>query len=265
MSQHHSKKSAEAKEKSAFFAARTPQHKPADQQAQDGADTDSDADRASTAGKQADTPLTQNLLQTMLDAAVAKMQFTVTEAINDVRQDITSLEARTSHLEGNMGRLNAANADTEERLSKNEDKLYLQETKIADIEDRSRRNNIRLRGVPEEIGPQDLTAFAVELFKAILPDIPADMFLLDRIHRLPRPQHLPPTASRDVLMRLHYYHIKDQILRAHRSKKTLPDQFRDILLFMDLSAETLRRSKSTEEEERRPPKARGTRRPVTAS
>ncbi|CAH2312669.1 Hypothetical predicted protein [Pelobates cultripes] len=82
------------------------------------------------------------------------------------------------------------------------------------------------------------------MFRVLLPDITMDMFLLDCIHRLPRPQHLPPTTPRDVLMRLHYYHVKDQILRAHRTKKNLPTQFKDILMFMDLSAETLRRRRS---------------------
>ncbi|CAH2313312.1 Hypothetical predicted protein [Pelobates cultripes] len=94
MSQHRAKKTTEAKDKSAFFAARTSQHKPADHQCQDGADTDSDADRACTAVKQVDVPLTQNLLQIMLDAAVAKMQTTVTEAINGMRKDLTDLPPR---------------------------------------------------------------------------------------------------------------------------------------------------------------------------
>ncbi|CAH2249373.1 Hypothetical predicted protein [Pelobates cultripes] len=242
MSQHRTKKHTEAKDKSAFFAARKPQHKAADPQAQDGADSEYDTERDYTVSRQEDCPLTQSLLQSMLDAAVTKMQTTVTEALNDMRKGLKELEVRTSHLEGNVESLTGAHNETDIRLTKIEDQLYRQETKLADAEDRSRRSNVRLRGVPEDIAPQNLTAYAVEFFQTLLPDIPAEMFLLDRIHRLPKPQHLPPTTPRDVLMRL--YHIKDQILRTHHTKKDLPTQFKDILMFMDLSAETLRRRRS---------------------
>ncbi|CAH2249526.1 Hypothetical predicted protein [Pelobates cultripes] len=132
MSQHRAKKTAEAKDKSAFFAARMPQHKPADHQTQDGADPDYDADCVCIAGKQEDVPLTQRFLQTMLDAAVPKMQTTVTEAINDMRKYLTDLDACASHLEDNMENLTTAHNATEVRLSKIEEQLYIHETKIED-------------------------------------------------------------------------------------------------------------------------------------
>ncbi|CAH2252057.1 Hypothetical predicted protein [Pelobates cultripes] len=244
MSQHRTEKVTEAKEKTAFFTARTPQHKAADPQTQDGASQKCDMERDETASRQEDCPLTQSLLQTMLDAAVTKMQTAVTTALNDIRKGLKEIEARTSDLEDSMESLTGACNEADTRLSILEEQIHRQETKMADAEDRSRRNNIRLRGVPEDIALQNLTAYAVELFHALLPDIPAEMFLLDCIHRLPKPQHLPLTTPRDVFMRLHYYHIKEQILRAHRTKKDLPTQFKDILLFMDLSAETLRRRRS---------------------
>ncbi|CAH2292151.1 Hypothetical predicted protein [Pelobates cultripes] len=146
MSQHQAKKTAEAKDKTAFFAARTPQHKLADPQAQDGADPDEDAERDYT-----------------VNAAVTKMQTAVTEAKNDLKKGLTDLEARASHLEGNIESLTGAQIETEKRLSKLEEQLYNHETKIADAEDRSRRNNLRLRHVPEDVGAQDLTAYSVDV------------------------------------------------------------------------------------------------------
>ncbi|CAH2253919.1 Hypothetical predicted protein [Pelobates cultripes] len=136
MSQHRAKKTAEAKDKTAFFAARTPQHKLADPQAQDGADPDEDAERDYTLSKQEDSTLTQGLLQIMLDAAVHKMQTAVTEAINDLKKGLTDLEARASHLEGNIESLTGAQIETETHLNKLEEQLYNHETKIADAEDR---------------------------------------------------------------------------------------------------------------------------------
>ncbi|CAH2226218.1 Hypothetical predicted protein [Pelobates cultripes] len=244
MSQHRIKKGADTKDKAAFFVARTPHPKQAEVQAQDGAEADYHADLTDAQEADTNTPLTPNLLQKMLDVAVMRMQASFTTALAKIKNEITDLDARASQLEEKMEETTTAHAAFEDRLEDIEKRLSLHETKITDAEDRSRRNNIRLRGVPEDVGAQDLTAFTMELFRAVLPDIPADMLLLDRIHRIPRPQHLPPTTPRDVLMRLHYYHTKDQILRAHRARKDLPDKFKSILLFTDLSAETLRRRRS---------------------
>ncbi|CAH2312031.1 Hypothetical predicted protein [Pelobates cultripes] len=51
------------------------------------------------------------------------------------------------------------------------------------------------------------------------------------IHRVPKPRYLPDSAPQDVLLRAHYFHIKELALRTYRSK---PDPH-------DLSVATLRR------------------------
>ncbi|CAH2299520.1 Hypothetical predicted protein, partial [Pelobates cultripes] len=47
----------------------------------------------------------------------------------------------------------------------------------------------------------------------------------------------------DDIARIHFFHAKERILRATRNAE-LPDKFRDIKIFSDLSAETLQFSKS---------------------
>lgn len=42
--------------------------------------------------------------------------------------------------------------------------------KMADLEDRSRRNNIKPRGVPESILPVDLPRYAKELIHLVIPE-----------------------------------------------------------------------------------------------
>ncbi|CAH2245860.1 Hypothetical predicted protein [Pelobates cultripes] len=83
------------------------------------------------------------------------------------------------------------------------------ETHMADYEDRARRNNLRLHGILETVLPNDLPVFVTGLLHAYAPDIPADMLLVDRLHRVPKPRHLPDSTPRNVLIRTHYYHIKD--------------------------------------------------------
>ncbi|CAH2283391.1 Hypothetical predicted protein, partial [Pelobates cultripes] len=92
MSQHRTKKAAETKDKVAFFAARTPQHKHTDTHTQDGVESDPDADHMGAQDYRTDTLLTTHLLQKMLDAAVSKMQVTITSALADIKTDITVIE-----------------------------------------------------------------------------------------------------------------------------------------------------------------------------
>ncbi|CAH2284608.1 Hypothetical predicted protein [Pelobates cultripes] len=125
-----------------------------------------------------------------------------------------------------------------------ENRLKRYENKIMDMEDCSRRNNLRLRGIWEDVHQQELTAYAIEFFHSMLPDIPADMLILDRIHRVAKPAHLPPSTPRDVLMRIHYFHIKEQILKTHRTSRNVPEKFKDISIYTDLYAETLRRRRT---------------------
>ncbi|CAH2293209.1 Hypothetical predicted protein [Pelobates cultripes] len=46
------------------------------------------------------------------------------------------------------------------------------ELELEDVSNRSRRNNLRIRGLPESVGEADLEETLVTCFKQSLPDIP---------------------------------------------------------------------------------------------
>lgn len=43
--------------------------------------------------------------------------------------------------------------------------------KLADLEDRSRRNNVKLRGVPESVPPADLQKYTGDMIAKFLPEL----------------------------------------------------------------------------------------------
>ncbi|CAH2249684.1 Hypothetical predicted protein [Pelobates cultripes] len=75
--------------------------------------------------------------------------------------------------------------------------------------------------------------------RAYAPDIPADMLLIDRIHRVAKPKNLPDSIPRDVLLRAHYFHIKELVLHSHRNREGTHADFPAVRIMADISA-TLR-------------------------
>lgn len=73
---------------------------------------------------------------------------------------------------------------------------------LEDIEDRSRRNNLRLRGIPEDVTEENLRDTVKGLFSMVLDD-PEAVVELDRVHRVTGPRAADPDGLRDVLRRLH--------------------------------------------------------------
>lgn len=108
--------------------------------------------------------------------------------------------------------------------------------KIADLEDHSRRNNIKFRGIPESIPPNDLTNYMQCLMKALIPSL-SDIEV-DRAHRIPKPKFLPDTAPRDTLARIHYYHVKERGMAAAKRSPAVPEEFNGISLYADISQQT---------------------------
>ncbi|CAH2330165.1 Hypothetical predicted protein [Pelobates cultripes] len=139
--------------------------------------------------------------------------------------------------------VDAHNASAE-HLKSLTDQIQKCEAKLMDLEDRSRRSNIRLRGIPETVLPADLPSYVHSFFKLLTPEIPTDMLLLDRLHRVLKPQHIATSLPRDVLLKAHYFHVKDLLMRRSRTVKDLPAEYTSIKMFSDLSAATLKHRKN---------------------
>lgn len=112
--------------------------------------------------------------------------------------------------------------------------------KIADLENRSRRNNIKIRGMTESVPPQQLQQYALTLFSSMPPALSAQDLTIDKIHRLPKPSFLAAEIPRDVLLRVHCYHIKE-IMATFRKAESLPKHYANIQLLPDLYKHMLQR------------------------
>ncbi|XP_053545327.1 rabenosyn-5 [Bombina bombina] len=74
------------------------------------------------------------------------------------------------------------------------------EFKLADVEDRARRNNVRFRGIPEDIQPAELQNFLKDLFKDLLGPTEGLIDTMERAHRALRPRTVSQEKPRDVIV-----------------------------------------------------------------
>lgn len=144
-----------------------------------------------------------------LEVKLDKIQSTVTEH----NSKIASLETYANSLEERAQSLEA----TCTMLTESNSKLL---TKVIDLESRSRRNNIRIVGLPESIeGPRPTTFFSellVEVFGNGVLNSPPEC---DRAHRSLSEKPKPGQRPRPVIIRLHRFQEKEKIVREARAKR----------------------------------------------
>uniref|UniRef100_A0A3Q1C035 L1 transposable element RRM domain-containing protein n=1 Tax=Amphiprion ocellaris TaxID=80972 RepID=A0A3Q1C035_AMPOC len=163
---------------------------------------------------------------------------TVRTELKEYRESITTeLSALCGTVKGMEESLSACTDDVSclqkevHRLTAVADAL---QKKCDDLEARSRRNNVRIVGVPESQGcsPASVSALLKQAFD--LKEAP----LLDRAHRslLPVPGRGSP--PRVIVAHLHYYQDCTNILRLAREKQRIKMSGMNISVFPDYTAKT---------------------------
>lgn len=79
------------------------------------------------------------------------------------KMDIQALVTRTEHIENNMVEFATSHNSLIDSHSALEEEVQRLANKVLHLVNRSRRNNIRLRGVPESVAPDQLNTFLTDL------------------------------------------------------------------------------------------------------
>ncbi|CAH2311896.1 Hypothetical predicted protein [Pelobates cultripes] len=206
MAQQKGKKIPERADKSGFFTVRSAPNRA---QGQHEADQDGGGDDTLPLQHSPDPgnlPVTREILRAYLDEMSDKLLNNIQASVTALSKDIQELGERTAHVEHRMGEYAEAHNDLADHVQALEKQLTSAELKHYDLEDRSLRQNLRVRGIPESIMQADIPEFLTGFFKSLIPDMPTEMILLDRAHRVAKPKFLPADAARDTLTHLHYYH-----------------------------------------------------------
>lgn len=113
-------------------------------------------------------------------------------------------------------------------------------SQLDDLENRNRRNIIRLRGVPEMVRSQDLIPSLTKLFSSLLGKAPDAPIEFDYAHGALWPQSPDPIQPRDIICRVHLHSLKEEIMHKSRLSIDLTVAGSKVSLFLDLLRHTLR-------------------------
>ncbi|CAH2313009.1 Hypothetical predicted protein [Pelobates cultripes] len=202
---------------------------------EDGRDYDSDSaasDRSRTASS---TPLTKEDLRQLLQEIKLNMTAEFTRHLTPITEGLSDLTRRTTAIEEHLDQTSTRSRENETAIAALQEQVHQLEEAEEDLNNRSRRNNIRIRGVPEMVGIDALASTLRELFCGLLPEASPVELLLDRAHRALR---APNAAQPRDIIRMHYFHIKEALMRAARDTP-LQIEGHQVFFYQDLAPSTL--------------------------
>ncbi|CAH2274047.1 CDC42 small effector 2 [Pelobates cultripes] len=146
------------------------------------------------------------------DDLASKLESSMQDQISSLSSEIRQVNSRVGDLEEDRDKLLDRVQALERNQSCRDNKLLYIMRNTEDLDNGGRRNNIRIRGLPESQGTrEDLHQILQSLFNKILQRPEETHILLDRAHRALRPKPIPHDSPRDVICRVHYYSEKEAI------------------------------------------------------
>ena len=184
---------------------------------------------------------------------ILQMSMEVREFKDQAKESFTRLETSVGGLSAQLTKLEKRVVDAEERITTTEETTATHGKAIAfllqreaelferceDLENRHRRQNLRLYQVPEESEGRDMVAFIKKLLPTVLTNLPlteADI-RIDRAHRalMPKPKENDPPRS--IVIKFADYTVKEQILQHAWRQRTVKMGEKQIYFDNDYSPE----------------------------
>lgn len=231
--------------------------KPAEKQDEVQDDQALDSQLPSNLGKMAEgvTEMPVNPSTADIMGAISKLHENVDSKFNNIA---TSMQALHNSLEATSGKVReveeAVNvhderiADLESKCTFLQAKVDKQQKLLEDLESHSRRQNIRILGIPEGSEKGKPTEFVAGLIPTLLGaehfELPV---VVDRAHRSLAPRPAEGQYPRPLIVRLHHYQIKERIIRLASQHFPLEYMGSRVHIFPDLSEAVRKQRKCFDE------------------
>lgn len=181
----------------------------------------------------------EEIISIKLEGHLSRMEKSLKKELKGIRGDIASILERIESIEAHSQKLQAKIESLESSVSGYNALMLDMALRVMDLENRSRRSNIRLRGIPESVKNDDLKGTVTGIFNQYLGKPNDEVIIIDRVHRATFFKAGNNDKPRDVLCKIHYFSVKEQIMREAWSKGPIDFQGTKIMLLQDLSRKTL--------------------------
>uniref|UniRef100_H3AT17 L1 transposable element RRM domain-containing protein n=1 Tax=Latimeria chalumnae TaxID=7897 RepID=H3AT17_LATCH len=167
---------------------------------------------------------------------------------NSIQAGLTNLHSEVSSINNKLDNITLRLDTSERQIGDIEDWVYHLENvlsevyrlreKCDDLENRTRRSNLRLIGLPEGIEGKDPILFLEKLLVEVLGETTfPGRVEVERAHRVLRPRPKEGEQPRIIIFKLLRFPDKMRILRRARELGQLTYQNQKIFFFPDVSAE----------------------------
>lgn len=148
-----------------------------------------------------------------LEAMMARLEEVHRGDLKVVQTEVEQLTARLTTEESSLASLENRVAHLEEVQSVHASYASSLQLHLEEFEDRSRRNNLRFRGISEGVGQEALQPVVLSICQQLdIPISPHDLEF-ERIHRSLGPRSINPNRPRDTICRFQCYAHKELISR----------------------------------------------------
>lgn len=168
----------------------------------------------------------------------------INQKFNDFSGELQTTNNRVREAEERIAELeewNVAASDALLEVLESQDALH---TKLTDIEARSRRNNLRIYGVPEGSEGSNLLEFVTRLIKSELGLLSTETEIgIQRCHRALAPKPPRDAPPRSLVLCFQEFRVKEQVLHTAWKKKEVRFEGKRIYFDSDYPPEILKKRK----------------------
>lgn len=161
----------------------------------------------------------KNDIKSEMKQELTSLREDIDHKLRENNKELQEQKAKLAEAEGRITELEEWNADANEALLKLLNQTRYMQDKLTEQEVRSRRNNIRIFGLPEETEGSSMTDYLDQLLRTEL-ELPEEIQLqIQRAHRTPPLKRSANAPPRSVVVNLLQFETKEMILKKVWQKK----------------------------------------------
>ncbi|KAK6490190.1 hypothetical protein HHUSO_G4660 [Huso huso] len=157
----------------------------------------------------------------------------IKKSVGEVQSAITVLTDRVGEAEGRIVKMEERTDSFAEALQTTLRQLEAVKERVEDLDNRGRRNNLRILAIPEDAEGNNMIQFLQNEIPKMLKHAFEGPLEIERAHRALAPKPREGQRPRAIILKLLMFQIKEEIIRRAREMRYLAWHESSIMIFPD--------------------------------